>query len=150
MAWKHVEQRLFFLPNWLKPLHQLIHLDKDPSSPTSTCFEYQNSHRSSGAALVAVKHSHLTFYVLMGHISYYIAYSNQRSTHNDKLHWEIQLSHHNPLVDHNVIDLIWNSKLNNFSSSYVWAGIILYPDCQFLRCIHMFIRSSCPKMEVVS
>ena len=76
----------------------------------------------------------------MGHISYYIAYSDQRSTHNDKLCWEIQLSHHNPPVDHDVIDLIRNSELNDFSSSYAQAGIVLYPDCQFLRCIHMFIK----------
>ena len=144
MAWKRVEQRLIFLLNRLKPLHQLIHLDEDPLPPTPTRFGYQNSHRSSGAALVAVKHSHLAFHVLMGHISYYIAYGDQRSTHNDKLRWEIQLSRHNPPVDHNVVDLIQNSELNDFSSSYAWAGIVLYPDCQFLRCIHMFVKCWVP------
>ena len=106
MAWKRVEQRLIFLLNQLKPLRQLIHLDEDPSPLTPTCFGYQNSHRSSGAALITIKCSHLAFRVLMGHISYYIAYSDQRSTHNNKLCWEIQLSRHNPPVNHNVVDLI--------------------------------------------
>ena len=76
----------------------------------------------------------------MVYISYYIAYGDQRSTHNNKLHWEIHLSCHNPPIDHDVIDLIQNSELNDFSSSYAQAGIILYPDCQFLRCIHMFVK----------
>ena len=138
-AWNGIKQRLLFILNWLQPLHPLRHLNKVLSPPIPTKFGYQHSHKSSGAALVTAKHSHLAFRVLMGQISFLIAYGGERSKHDYKHRWKVKLSCQNPPIGHDIIDLIWNSKLNNFSSEYSWAGVILHPSFKNLRCAYILI-----------
>ena len=60
-AWKHIESRLLFILHQFSVLCQLVALDKVQNPPTLTNFGYQHSHKSSEAALVSTKHSHLAF-----------------------------------------------------------------------------------------
>ena len=60
-AWKHIESRLLFILHQFSVLCQLVALDEVQNPPTLTNFGYQCSHKSSEAALVSAKHSHLAF-----------------------------------------------------------------------------------------
>ena len=80
----------------------------------------------------------------MGQISFLIAYSGERSKHDYKHRWEVELSRQNPPVGHNIINLIRNSELNNFSSEYSRAGVILHPGFENLRCAYMLIICNVP------
>ena len=143
-AWNVIKQRLLFILNCLQPLCPLRHLNEVLSPPTPTKFGYQRSHKLSGAALVTTKHSHLTFCVLMGQILFLIAYSGEKSKHDYKHRWEVELCCQNPPISHDIINLIRNSKLNNFSSEYSWAGVILHPSFKNLRCAYMPIICNVP------
>ena len=60
-AWKCVKNRFLFILHQFSALCKLTALDEVLNPLTPTDFGYQHSHKSSKAALLSAKHSHLAF-----------------------------------------------------------------------------------------
>lgn len=137
--WRKVEDELKIILGRLQSIRRWVLLE-EASPPFPTAYGYQRNHKSPNAALVAAKRSHLAFRVLMGRCSFLIASRDSEDIHQ----WEIDLALQTPAVASGFIDLVRNSELNTVNSSCSKAGVILYPDCQFLRSAFTFQRHGAP------
>ena len=80
----------------------------------------------------------------MGCISYLMVGCDRKFLPQNKHCWEINLSQQDPPVPNEVINLIQNSKLNNFSKTYPRAGVVFYPDSPDLTYTHIYIDHFTP------
>ena len=80
----------------------------------------------------------------MGHISFLMIGHNRKFLPQNKHCWEIDLSQQDPPIPNEVIDLIRNSKLNNFSETYQRAGVVFYPNSPHLMYTHICVDHFIP------